>query len=105
MELFNVTHHEHIPQLMAAQRHLQWPQNILKTHLAVNSSKVSSACSLRRGTEVLKEFAAETETRAAIRGIAAGRTAEARKKVAEPRAATRSKEAECILERIGEVCW
>lgn len=54
---------------------------------------------------MLKALAAGTETRAAIRGMAAGRTAEARKKVAEPRAATRSKEAEGILERIGEVCW
>jgi hypothetical protein len=50
-------------------------------HLAVNSSKVSSACSLRRGIEVLK---ART-----IRGWAAGR-AVARMKVVEPRTAARS---------------
>lgn len=57
-------------------------------HLAVNSSKVSSACSPRRGIEVLK---ART-----IRGWAAGRVA-ARKKVVEPRAATRSMEAAGIV--------
>lgn len=56
-------------------------------HLAVNSSKVSSACSPRRGIEVLK---ART-----IRGWAAGRAA-ARKKEVEPRAATRSIEADGI---------
>lgn len=64
----------------------------------MNSSKVSSACSLRRATEVLKEFAAGK--RVAIRGMATGRAAVARTKVAEPRAAMRRMEAEGIFGEI-----
>lgn len=71
-------------------------------HRAVNSSNVSSACSLRRGTEVLK---LATAAERAIRGVATtGRaTTEARTKVAEPRAARRRKAAEGMAGEIGDV--
>jgi hypothetical protein len=62
-------------------------------YLALNSSKDSSACSPRRGIEVLK---ART-----IRGWAAGRAA-ARKKLVEPRAATRSMEEDGIVGGLAE---
>lgn len=63
-------------------------------HLAVNSSKVSSACSARREAETLKGRAAATAERAAK---GAGRTAAART-MEEPRAATRSRAADCMVE-------
>lgn len=55
-------------------------------HLALKDSNVSSAWSLRRGMEVLKAWT--------IRGRMAGRAAA---RNTEPRAAARSKEADCIF--------
>lgn len=63
-------------------------------HLAVNSSKVSSACSAFREAEMLKGRAATTAERTAKgAGRAAARTME------EPRVAARNRAADCMAGR------
>ena len=69
----------------------------LPSHLAVNSSNVSSAWASRRAIVVLKLLTAAE--RAAVMGAAA--TGRARSMTEEPRAAVRRRAAECMAKKKG----